>query len=203
MKLVGPLREFSTIRFEGSFSRIKQKSYFNFLNLPLTVANFYAFRESFSALYQSPALYPGANFLAPIPTDFSKIPVLRLHFPKHSLQYNVSSVTFHGSVYKPGDIVCFFESGLVFHQIKHIILSFANELSLSETCELENVALICSRIEHHYDARLNKFRVIETETEMLEVFMANRMTCLKPIKIFNTCLYPPTLGRVPGRRIEQ
>ena len=55
MKLVGPLREFSTIRFEGSFIRIKQKSYFNFLNLPLTVANFYAFRESFSALYQSPA----------------------------------------------------------------------------------------------------------------------------------------------------
>ena len=37
-------REFSTIRFEASYSVVKQNTYFNFLNLPLTVANFHAFR---------------------------------------------------------------------------------------------------------------------------------------------------------------
>ena len=196
MQLVGPPRDFSTIRFEGSYSQIKQKTYFNFLNLPLTVANLYAYRESYNKLYSSPALYPGVKFSSPRSLTSVNTNQLHIEFPNDSHQYTVSSVSFHGTVYKPGDIASFYPSGIVFHKIVEIFVSFS-DISFSDTSELENTYLACHRLEYYYEAKLNRFRILPIENETLEIFNAEQMTGFGPIALFNNCIYPSTIGRIP------
>ena len=197
MKLVGPPRNYSTIRFEGSFSTIKQKSYFNFLNLAQTVANFYAFRESFHQLFSTPALHPGVSFSSPCIVKFE--PSSGFSFPKYTTQYSVSSVSFHGSTFKPEDVACFMKSGIIFHSIQKIIVFFSDTDSHCETAEPENTFFICKRLEYQYDVRLHLFRLLPVVPDFSDIFNACQMTGVKPIHSLNNTLYPPTLGRIPQR----
>ena len=192
MQLITAPRDFSTIRFEGSYSSIKQKSYFNFLNLPLTIANFYAFRESYSQLYSSPALQPYVKFTSPRFINSWITSDLQLHFSKNCMYYTVSSISLHGSNYQIGDIACFFNSGLVFHIIRHIIVGFPNNECI-DNAEVENTYFICERLQYYYDARLNFFRYIEIEEDSVIVMKATKLKSLKHILLINGMIYPPTI----------
>ena len=198
MKMIGPPREFSTLRFEGSFSIIKQKSYSNFLNLPLTVANYYAFRESYNQIYSSSAFHPGVSFSSSKLLECTRILNVEIKFPINTSQYTVNSVTFHNCRYNIGDITRFFDSGIIFHEIRHIILSFPTESSHCEACELENTIFVCKRVHYHYDNKFNLFRVISVDDDVVEIFRASQMSGFQSIPVVNGEIFPPSIGRIPG-----
>ena len=202
MKMIRAPREFSTLRFEGGFSTIKQKSYFNFLNLPLTVANFYAYRESYNQLYSSPALQPGVTFSSPEIFQSFQTSSLHFSFPNDTSQYTVSSVNFHGCRYKLNDIVRFYHTGIVFHTIKQIVVSFPIASSHCGTCEPENTFFLCERVHYHYNSKLNLFHLISLDECILEIFRASEMACFSTLPLINNSIMPPTIGRIPGLPLD-
>ena len=199
MKLVGAPRDFSTIRYEGSFSKVKQKSYHNFLNLPLTVANYHAFRESLNQLFLSPALFPCSTISFPLFVKCFNIPELKLEFPPDTFQCTSSTVSFHGSVFKHGDLVSFFKTGIVFHLIREIVLSYPANANDTHHCELENTFFVCNRVDYQFQTGTNTFRLISYDESNFEVFRATDMASLHPISLFHNIILPSTIGRVPGR----
>ena len=178
-------------------SVVKQKSYFNFLNLPLTVANFHAFRESFSQLYNA-SLTPCVYFTSPRPYFEKEDSNIKLQFSNETVQYEVDSARFFDSTYKINDIVCFFKTGIIFHSIQKIVISFPPNCSHRENCDLKNTIFICNRINYHYDSNLNLFRIISSDSNIYEVFYASEMSSFKPVEVVKNCLFPTTIGVLPS-----
>ena len=195
MQLIGEPREFSTLRFEGSFSQVKQKGYFNFLNLTSTVANFYAYRESLNLLFPTTAINPTACIISNELINSFEFADFSIELPNETIAYNVLSVKFHGSEYKLADIVTFYRSGIVFHCIKKIIATYADKCF--ENCELDNLFFVCCRVNYQYKNNSNSYRILSFDNH-LEIFRASQISCLKSITIVGENMLPLSVGRVPG-----
>ena len=195
--MIGAPKNFSTLRFEGSFSRIKLKPYFNFLNLPLTVANYQAFRESLNQLYNSPALFSLVTFSKPQKVVSLQIEMSNVHFPTDAVHYNVASVLFHGSRFNLGDVVCFYKTGIIFHSIIQILVSFSNNNCYSESCELVNTFFIVKRLQYHYNRQLNLFIKLGVD-DVIEVYRGTDMAGIQAIPVVNNIIVPHSFGRIPG-----